>query len=226
MLQESGAAAELTVAETVRLWQALSIQRQDRLDVLALLELEHRASIRVKQLSGGERRRLDLALAVLTQPEVLFLDEPTTGLDPRSRRHTWHLVRELLAEGTTVLLTTHYLEEVEHLAHRVAIMHDGKIAVEGTLADVLATEPARISFALPDGTALADLPTLPSQLTCRSDNGLVELNTTNLQHDLSILLAWANDRDLTLPQLRANQASLEDVFHNVRTTTSLMEAAA
>ncbi|WP_234995540.1 ABC transporter ATP-binding protein [Streptoalloteichus hindustanus] len=215
MLQESGFAGELTVAETVELWASVTTGGR-RLDVLELLDLGHRARVMVKQLSGGERRRLDLALAVLARPELLFLDEPTTGLDPESRRRTWDLVRTLLAEGTTVLLTTHYLEEAEELADRLAIMHRGVVAVEGTLADVLATEPSRISFALPAGLTAAELPPLPAVLTSHVLDQRVELSTADLQHDLGVLVGWANERGVRLSRLRASHASLEDVFHGVR----------
>ena len=108
-----------------------------------------RAGVAVKQLSGGERRRLDLALALLGRPEMLFLDEPTTGLDPESRARTWRLVRRLLDAGTTVVLTTHYLEEAEELADRVAILHHGRSSGSGTPAEVVAADPARITFTLP-----------------------------------------------------------------------------
>src|SRR5699024_7760224 len=99
---------------------------------LEALWLSHRSDVRVNQLSGGEQRRLDLALATLGRPEVLFLDEPTTGLDPEFRKAVWEIIRGLVANGTTVLLTTHYLEEAERLAHRLAIMHEGRIAISGT----------------------------------------------------------------------------------------------
>src|SRR3954470_19154461 len=125
MLQEGGFPSELTVAETVRMWAGCTSGARPVGEALALVGLERRAGVRVKQLSGGERRRLDLALALLGRPEVLFLDEPTTGLDAQSRRDTWDLIRELKAQGTTVLLTTHYLEEAEQLADRLAIMHQG-----------------------------------------------------------------------------------------------------
>src|SRR5690606_38077983 len=126
--QRSGHAAELTVAETVRLWQRLHPDHPGPVDPLATVELEHRAQVRVGQLSGGEQRRLDLALALATDPQLLFLDEPTTGLDPESRARTWEVLRELLRRGRSILLTTHYLEEAEALEHRVAIMDHGRIA--------------------------------------------------------------------------------------------------
>src|SRR4051812_3900237 len=131
MLQEGGFPAELTVAETVRMWAGCTSGARPVGEALEMVGLTGRGKVRVKQLSGGEKRRLDLALALLGRPEVLFLDEPTTGLDAEGRRETWELVRRLRADGTTVLLTTHYLEEAESLADRLAILHEGRIAAEG-----------------------------------------------------------------------------------------------
>src|SRR5699024_7862307 len=105
-------------------------------EALDLVDLSHRSDVMIEQLSGGERRRLDLALAIAGRPEVLFLDEPTTGLDPESRRNTWDLVRKFQGDGTTVVLTTHYLDEAEALADRLAIMKDGVVATAGTVAEV------------------------------------------------------------------------------------------
>jgi ABC-2 type transport system ATP-binding protein len=124
MLQEGGFPSELTVAETTRMWADCTSGARPVDEALDLVGLTRRSGVRVKQLSGGEKRRLDLALALLGHPEVLFLDEPTTGLDAEGRQDTWRVVRELRDAGTTVLLTTHYLEEAEGLADRLAILHD------------------------------------------------------------------------------------------------------
>lgn len=212
MLQESGFAGDLTVAETVRLWQSM-ISRPSQADsVLEMLDLAHRRDVMVKQLSGGQRRKLDLVLAMLGRPELLFLDEPTTGLDPESRKATWEVVRGLLAEGTTVLMTTHYLEEAERLAHRLAIMHAGRIAVAGSLIDVLSTQQARIRF---DLHSSARLPPLAGSAQSTA-SGSVEIRTPALQRDLHTLLDWASARGLELSGLRAQHATLDDVFHSVR----------
>jgi ABC-2 type transport system ATP-binding protein len=209
MLQESGFAGDLTVLETAELGAAMLSRESDVDGTLEVLGLAPRRSVRVKQLSGGERRRLDLALALLGGPDLLFLDEPTTGMDPESRRTTWDLVRGLLARGTTVLLTTHYLEEAERLAHRLAIMREGRIAVSGRLVDVLASQQARISF---DPGVPVELPTLAGTATWSGTR--VEVRTPALQRDLHALLAWADGR-LELAGLRAHQASLEDIFQSV-----------
>ena len=130
VLQESGCAPELTVAETVRLWLGLHRRPAGHLpDLLAEVRLEHRAGLRVRRLSGGERRRLDLAVALCGSPRLLLLDEPTAGLDPQARAHTWAVLRRRLRDGVTVVLTTHYLEEAETLADRVAVLDDGVITV-------------------------------------------------------------------------------------------------
>ncbi|MEV0676301.1 ABC transporter ATP-binding protein [Actinosynnema sp. NPDC050436] len=214
MLQDSGFPADLTVGEVVRLWR-----RGYRGDALERLDLAHRRDVRTKQLSGGERRRLDLVLAVLGEPELLFLDEPTTGLDPESRQRTWEVVRELLAGGTTVLLTTHYLEEAESLAHRLAILHAGRVAVSGALVDVLAAQPARISFDLPAGLDVGALPMMAGDVV-HVPSGRVDVRTRRLQDDLDALLGWARRDGLELARLRAHHASLEDVFHATRQVTA------
>ncbi|GAA2493216.1 ABC transporter ATP-binding protein [Streptomyces thermolineatus] len=217
MLQAGGFPSDLTVAETARLWAGLTGGPRPVDEALALVGLLGRRTVRIKQLSGGERRRLDLALAVLGRPEVLFLDEPTTGLDPEGRRDTWELVKELHAEGTTVVLTTHYLEEAESLADRLAIMHRGRIAASGTPAEVIAAHPARISFDLPEGWFPGDLPPLaPLGVTDHSVDGRhVLLRTHRLQETLTGLLDWAREEALALGRLDARSASLEEAFLSI-----------
>ena len=211
MLQEGGFPADLTVTETVRMW-AGTLSRPRPVDqVLDLVGLLHRARVGVKQLSGGERRRLDMAIAVLGDPEVLFLDEPSAGLDPESRQRTRQLVRDLLEGGTTVLLTTHDLQEAEQLADRLAIMQRGLIVRSGTPAEVAGSQPARISFAWdPGGTA--SLPALPGGVVEASQPGTVVLRTETLQRTLQALLDWAGRHDVTLRDLVARPASLEQAF--------------
>ncbi|KOU55712.1 multidrug ABC transporter ATPase [Streptomyces sp. MMG1533] len=214
MLQEGGFPSELTVAETARMWAGCVSGARPQGEALALVGLERRSGVRVKQLSGGERRRLDLALALLGGPEVLFLDEPTTGLDAEGRRDTWELVRALRDGGTTVLLTTHYLEEAEDLADRLAILHEGRIAAAGTPAEVTAGQPSRISFELPDGYFLGDLPPLGELGVCghEVEGNVVRLRTRELQRAATGVLGWADRAGIELRRLDVRSASLEEAF--------------
>ncbi|MEV0558205.1 ABC transporter ATP-binding protein [Streptomyces sp. NPDC050597] len=214
MLQEGGFSSELTVAETVRMWAGCTSGARPEREALALVGLSRRAAVRVKQLSGGEKRRLDLACAILGRPEVLFLDEPTTGLDAEGRQETWELVRELRETGTTVVLTTHYLEEAEGLADRLAILHAGRIAVSGTPAEVTASQPARISFELPTGYFPGDLPPLASLgITGHEMEGrTLRLQTLELQRAATELLVWAQRAGVELRGLDVRSGSLEEAF--------------
>lgn len=210
MLQEGGFSSDLTVAETGRMWAGTLTSSRPVAEALDLVELSHRAEVKVRQLSGGERRRLDLAMAILGRPEVLFLDEPTTGLDPESRRNTWRLLRDLLDSGTTVVLTTHYLEEAEDLADRLAIMHRGEIVCTGTPTEVATSQPSRITFELPAGTP-EPLPALPGAVRSGTGRSVV-LKTEDLQRTLTGLLSWAGPRGVALHGLDARTASLEEAF--------------
>ena len=221
MLQASGCPEDLRPAEVLRLWGRLHPARPE-IDVDAALEqvqLGHRRDVACRHLSGGERRRLDLALAIFGDPDLLFLDEPTTGMDPEARARTWSLIRDLLRRGTTVLLTTHYLEEAEALADRLAIMHTGGIAVHGSLDEVLATQPARISFRIPGGLSPGDLPAMAGTVEFPDTKGTtsVEIISPRLQSDLAVLLRWAEARDVELAGLSATEASLSHIFHHVQT---------
>ncbi|MFD7321490.1 ABC transporter ATP-binding protein [Streptomyces sp. NPDC059875] len=216
MLQEGGFPSDLTVAETVRMWAGCTSGARPTGEALDEVGLGSRARVRIKQLSGGERRRLDLALALLGRPEILFLDEPTTGLDAEGRRDTWALVRELRDRGTTVVLTTHYLEEAESLADRLAIMNQGRIVLSGTPAEVTAARPARIRFTLPEGMAPGRL---PLGLKAAADGRHVEIRTHTLQDALGELLTWAREADVRLDGLDARSASLEEAFLEIASRT-------
>ena len=214
MLQEGGFPSGLTVAETARMWAGCVSRARPVGEALELVGLGARSGVRTGQLSGGERRRLDLALALLGRPQVLFLDEPTAGLDAQGRHDTWELVRELMAEGTTVLLTTHYLEEVQALADRLAVLREGRIVASGTPAEVTGSRPARISFGLPPGWFPGDLPPLPELGVLRheTEGHRTVLHTDRLQESLTRLLCWARERDVGLDRLDARSASLEEAF--------------
>lgn len=218
MLQESGFAGDLTVAETLELWGQIAGRQDDAETLLDRLDLARRRNVRVAQLSGGERRRLDLAMALYGSPDLLFLDEPTTGLDPESRALVWDLIRALQDDGVTIMLTTHYLEEAEALADRVAIMHDGRIAVEGTLAELLSEYSARVEFDLPDGVAAQDVPFAPAMTSSRGTRFTVA--TDDLEGDLEVLLQWARTRNLRLGHLEASDATLNELFQSIASGTT------
>ena len=214
-LQDGGFVEELTVQETLALWQRL-VDRPDRPErLLDRFELSARRDVAVRLLSGGEKRRLDLALAVWGSPELVILDEPTTGLDPESRRRTWDAIHELQEAGRTVVLTTHHLEEAEVLADRVAIMHEGRIAVAGTLAEIIGTQPAGFSATVPGG--VVDLPDLAG--SARREGDRVQVRTDDLQTDLTTFLDWAAARGVRLTDLRAAPASLDEIYQAVRIGT-------
>ncbi|MFD5426279.1 ABC transporter ATP-binding protein [Streptomyces sp. NPDC127084] len=212
MLQEGGFPSDLTVSEAVRMWAGCTSGARPPAEAIELVDLGHRSGIRVKQLSGGERRRLDLALALLGRPEVLFLDEPTTGLDVEGRQDTWRLVRELRDGGTTDLLTTHHMEEAEALADRLAIMHRGRIVATGTPEEVSASRPARIRFMLPEGVPAGRL---PLRLHAASEGRRVEIRTHRLQQCLGELLGWAAESEVELEGLDARSATLEEAFLDI-----------
>ncbi|KXO90011.1 multidrug ABC transporter ATP-binding protein [Tsukamurella pulmonis] len=209
MLQSGGLPAELTVRETLEMWRGTCSNPTTADAVLERVRLTERGDVRVRALSGGEQRRLDLACALIGQPRLLFLDEPTTGLDPESRHATWKLLAELKSDGVTMVLTTHYLDEAEALADRIAIMHRGAIARLGTLREIVDGHPAEIAL---DDPAVP-LPALSGSWTAAPDGaGRVTLRTHRLQEDLHALLTWAADRNLTLTGLSARHPSLESVF--------------
>ena len=216
VLQSSGFPPSLTVAEMARTWHATLRRPLPWAELLDAVALGGRADVEIAKLSGGEHRRLDIAMALMGDPELLILDEPTTGLDPESRRAIWELIRARVRQGTSVLLTTHYLEEAEQLADRIAIMHEGLVAVEGTLAEIVADAPARISFVRPSGLSLADL-SVPGASVTASDT--IDITTPTLQDTLRCVLEWAGDTQLA--GLDARSASLEQVFLSIADTEEL-----
>ncbi|WP_138735988.1 ABC transporter ATP-binding protein [Modestobacter excelsi] len=209
LLQSSGLPGDLTVGETLRTWARTLTRPRPVGEALAQVDLGSRAGVRVRSLSGGERRRLDLALALLGRPRVVVLDEPTSGLDPESRRTVRELIRELVAGGAAVVLTTHDLEEAEQLADRIAVMRAGQIVLAGTQAEIAASQPATIRFTLDDGGL--PLPDLPG-VAVTVGPPHVELRTDDLQPTLAALLVWSSQHGLQLTGLEARAASLEQAF--------------
>lgn len=214
LLQRSGFVGDLTVRETLEMWTATVTGPRPVEELLDLLDLTAKAGTRMKGLSGGEHRRVDLACALAGRPELVMLDEPTTGLDPESRRQVWRLVRELREQGATVLVTTHYLDEAESLADRVSIMRAGEIAVEGTVAEIVASAPSQISFRTP----AEDLPLPPGEVG--TDGELTVLRVAELQPALTDLLVTAREHDVRLDRLSARTASLESVFLDLADQTT------
>lgn len=211
MLQESGLAPDLTVAESVRLVGRLSGRQDSVPRVLDLVDLSHKAGTRSSQLSGGEKRRLDFAAAVYGRPELIILDEPTTGLDIQSRDALWEVVRKLREDGATVVLTTHYLEEAQQRADRIGLMHEGTFRHQGTVSELTQTLPASIQFALPP-----DAPAPPMHPAPVADRSYA-IETFALQRDLKQLLDWADDHAVELSGLSAAPTRLDDVFRAIGT---------
>jgi ABC-2 type transport system ATP-binding protein len=191
-------------------------------EVIALVGLAGKEKSKVKSLSGGQKRRLDLALGIIGNPRVLFLDEPTTGFDPSARRGAWDVIRGLSGLGTTILLTTHYMDEAQALADRVAVISRGKIIEEGTPATLGGRDlaRARISFALPAGYSAADLPVW----TAAGENGRLVVEADEPIELLHRLTGWALDHGTTLPGLTVDRPSLEDIY--LRLTAGQDAAAA
>ena len=211
VLQESRPLGALTVHETLRLFAAYFPNPHTVDDVIRLVGLEDQTNQRAGRLSGGQVRRLDVGIALIGRPELVFLDEPTTGFDPDARRQFWDVISGLRDLGTTVFLTTHYMDEAQVLADRVAVLRDGKIAALGTPAELQALRgDVEIRFALPSGIELSALPALSTQP--RLTGGEVRVETTAPTADLAVLCSWAEARGLELPALTVERPTLEDVF--------------
>ena len=179
-------------------------------EVIDLVGLSEKADARVKKLSGGQQRRLDVGLGIIGNPELLFLDEPTTGLDPAARRTTWELIRTLSSEGTTVLLSSHYMDEVEALAQRVAVLARGHIVASGSTATLGGRVKGQVTirFTLPHGVAVSELPVAPSAL----DGVIAEIRTDDELVVLCQLTTWALERKVALAGLSVTRESLEDIY--------------
>jgi ABC-2 type transport system ATP-binding protein len=205
LLQRSGFSGDLTVRETLRQWSGTLTNPRPVDEMLERLSLTRRADVKMLALSGGETRRVDLASALMGDPELVILDEPTTGLDPESRREVWRLIDDLRDNGATVLITTHYLEEAETLADRLEIMHAGEIVRSGTPAEIARGYPSTISF-----EGHLDLPADFGRVL--HEHGRTTLHTDALQESLTDLLTWAREQDVRLDDLDARSPSLESVF--------------
>ena len=225
VLQSAGQFRELTVREVLDLFGGYYPSPRDSGEVIDLVGLGEKAGARIKTLSGGQQRRLDLALGLVGDPDLLFLDEPTTGFDPSARRRSWELIESLRDLGKTILLTTHYMDEAQNLADRVAIMAAGRIVAEGDPDSLSGRDVAEavVSFRLPNGARLADLPgDLPDGL--RQEEDLVLLRTTAPTRALHTLTGWALARGEELEALAVTRPSLEDVYLRLTGTEELAHA--
>jgi ABC-2 type transport system ATP-binding protein len=199
VLQTTALDAQLTVAEALALYGGLYRNPLKVSDVLEAIDLTDDSATKIGALSGGQKRRVDLGIAIVGRPEMLFLDEPTTGLDPEVRRRMWQIVEKLTQDGTTVLLTTHYMDEAQYLASRVIVLADGQIAADATPAELRAKGgPPIIKFSPPQGS-----PELPDALKNRTLSG---------SDDLITLVSWARDQHVDLTGLEVTPPSLEDAY--------------
>jgi ABC-2 type transport system ATP-binding protein len=209
VLQSSGMDRYLTVAETVAMYAGFYPHPRPVDEVIELVGLEGKRDARVLKLSGGQQRRLDVAIALAGDPDLLFLDEPTTGFDPSARHEAWEVIKNLAALGKTVLLTTHYMDEAQYLADRVAVISNGRIVAEGPPGTIGNRElaRARIRYRLADGAMPpADLTAAPGP------DGLIELVPEDLTAALHRLTGWALDQHVELTGLEVIRPSLEDVY--------------
>src|SRR5580692_4233862 len=215
-LQETQFPDKLTVEETLKLFRSFFHRGISVEESIRTAQLEEKRKSRVGGLSGGQKQRLAMACALVGDPELLFLDEPTTGLDPQARRHLWDLVDELKRAGRTIILTTHYMDEAERLCDRVAIMDHGKIIALGTPQQLIASIGGEhiVEFALSNGNVpdTAQLLAIPGIQSHRVDAGLHQLSVSELHLAVPRIFAALNDQGLHLSEFRTHSATLEDVF--------------
>jgi ABC-2 type transport system ATP-binding protein len=214
VLQECEPEHDLTVAECLRLYAGYYPAPRGVDETLALVQLSDRADATASRLSGGQRRRLDVALALIGDPELLFLDEPTTGFDPSARRAAWEMIAGLRALGVTVFLTTHFMDEAEHLADRVMVIADGLIVAEGAPGTLGGRElaSAQIRFTLPPGTTVDELPEPVRASLAEQEGRRVLLRAASPTAVLGPLIGWADGRGDDLADLDVRRPSLEDVY--------------
>jgi ABC-2 type transport system ATP-binding protein len=216
-LQDTQLSEKLTVYETVRLFRSFFRQGAGASEVIARVQLEEKQNSRVGDLSGGQKQRLALACALVGDPDFLFLDEPTTGLDPQARRQLWELIEEFKESGRTILLTTHYMDEAERLCDRVAIMDHGKEIALGTPRELIASTCAEqmVEFTAGSASHALDVPALrriEGVREVRTQNDAVILQVTELHTSVPALIAELTRQNVPLTELRTHSATLEDVF--------------
>jgi ABC-2 type transport system ATP-binding protein len=210
VLQETAIEEQLTVAEAIDTYGSMYPNRRPTGELIELVGLGEKTDARIRTLSGGQRRRLELALGIVGDPEVIFLDEPTTGFDPSARRHAWSIVENLTSLGKTVLLTTHYMDEAQFLADRVAVMARGKIVAEGP-PDTLGGR-ANAGTLITFNAGVQSLEGLPAADSSVAENGGVTVHTKDPTRDLYRITGWAIDHGVDLNALSVSQPSLEDIY--------------
>jgi ABC-2 type transport system ATP-binding protein len=207
VLQDAALERELTVREAIELFAAPYPEPLAADEVAHMVGLGDRLDARTRTLSGGQRRRLDVAVGIAGDPELIFLDEPTTGFDPAARRQSWELIAGLRARGRTILLTTHYMEEAQRLADRVAVIADGRLIAVAAPDELGGEDAALVTFRLPEGVDVADLP-----VPVEGPGPEVALHTATPTRDLAPLLSWAAVRGYELERLTISRPSLEDTY--------------
>jgi ABC-2 type transport system ATP-binding protein len=208
VLQSASLEDQLTVTESLALYAALYARPLPVAEVLDAIDLTEDAGTRIGALSGGQKRRVDLGAAIIGRPEVLFLDEPTTGLDPEARRRLWTVIENLTAAGTTVLLTTHYLDEAQHLAGRVIVVAEGRVVADTTPDELRAMGGRPVIRFRPPASA----PPLPTALAEHVDRGELALPSADVTADLALLVGWARQNRVNLTGLEVGSPSLEDAY--------------
>ena len=213
VLQQSGVQTDLTVAELIEMYGRYYTRRRPVDELIELVELGQKRDVRARDLSGGQRRRLDLALGLVGDPDLLFLDEPTTGFDPGARRHAWSTIRSLCDLGKTVFLTTHYMDEAQHLANRVAVMSAGQIIAMGRPEELGGRDlrPAEIRFTLGSEWSLGDLPDIPCEQRSL-DGDRVLVSTKEPVAAAQRITTWALEHDVDLGHFSVSQPTLEDIY--------------
>jgi ABC-2 type transport system ATP-binding protein len=213
VLQQCGVQSFLTVEELVEMYGRYYSRSRSVDEVIKLVELDAKRGTRANDLSGGQRRRLDLGLALVGEPDLIFLDEPTTGFDPAARRHAWSTIKSLCDLGKTIFLTTHYMDEAQFLANRVAVMREGRIVASGRPEELGGRDlrPAEVRFGLPDQIGVGDLPTVPAVDVSLSD-GRVVIQTKEPVVAAQRITTWALERGLELEHFSVSQPTLEDIY--------------
>lgn len=208
VLQETAIEEQLTVAEAIDIYGSMYPKRRNTGELIEIVGLEEKTDARIRTLSGGQRRRLELALGIVGDPDLIFLDEPTTGFDPSARRQAWSIVENLASLGKTILLTTHYMDEAQFLANRVAVIARGEIVAQGTPESLGDRQSAKTVISFTAETAEG----LPVAGLHVGENGRMEIRSDDPTRDLYALTGWSLDRRVDLIDLTVARPTLEDIY--------------